>query len=333
MIRVLTGVIMVLAVSLLSTTAANALDGCGSCGKCESCFRLKLRRPCLKCRKPRMQCVCTPVQMVTKPVYETCYRKEQCVTQKQFVETHYRDELYTVSCPVTKYDCITVDEGCYQQIWVPKLVTKQIPRTEYVHKTACRQVPYQVTKCVPEVSTKMVPYQRVRYVQCPSTCVAGVTLGTSCGPSLHGPSCGVPGTPSCGVPGGSSYGPQPYGVPSPSAPMGGSENGPAPASPEESVPMPKEPVPRAESNENSGSYFPNGPAMMSPEAMNRQPAELGNQISPVGDPQFLDLSKGSNVRPVPEPYSPRSGSAPRFRASGASALRGPGSPNYSGNAN
>ena len=109
--------------------------------------------------------------------------------------------------------------------------------------------------------------------------------------------------------------------------MGGSENGPAPASPEESVPMPKEPVPRAESNENSGSYFPSGPAMMSPEAMNRQPAELGNQISPVGDPQFLDLSKGSNVRPVPEPYSPRSGSAPRFYPSGASALRGPGNAN------
>lgn len=326
MLRVLCGIVMVLAVSLVSTSVASAIDGCGNCGQCESCFRLKLRRPCMKCKKPKMNCVCTPVQMVTKPVYETCYRKEQCVTQKQFVETHFKDELYTVTCPVTKYDCITVDEGCYQQIWVPKLVTKQIPRVEYVHKTACRQVPYQVTKCVPEVSTKMVPYQRVRYVQCPSSCMAGVTLGTSSGPMLNDPTCSAPG--------GASYGPQPYGLPTPNAPMG-TEKNVVPANPEESVPMPTEPVPRAgssnpEPTDETGSYYPSGPSILGPQGATRQPAELENQINSVGNPQTLDLSRGSNVRPVPEPYAPRSGNAPRFHPSSASIRS---TPIYSGNAN
>lgn len=344
MIRVFYGLVMVLAVSLLSTSAASALDGCGSCGKCESCFRLKLRRPCMKCRKPKMQCLCAPVQMVTKPVYETCYRKEQCVTQKQFVETHYKDELYTVTCPVTKYDCITVDEGCYQQIWVPKLVTKQIPRTEYLHKTACRQVPYQVTKCVPEVSTKMVPYQRVRYVQCPSTCVAGVTLGTSCGPNLPGPSCGVPDAHYGPQPQGpQQYGPhqhapQPNGLPSPNGPMGGSENGPMPGSQEETIPMPVNPVPRAEPKQNTGSYDPSGPTMMSPDRTGVRPAELGSRISPESDSQYLDLSRGTNIRPVPEPYTPRSSTSrsdtvPRFRPSSAAAWKATATPNSDGSAN
>lgn len=258
----------------------------------------------MKCRKPQMNCVCTPVQMVTKPVYETCYRKEQCVTQKQFVETHYKDELYTVTEPVTKYDCITVDEGCYVQVWVPKLVSKQIPRTEYVHKTACRQVPYQVTKCVPEVTTKMVAYQRVKYVQCPSTCLSGITLGTT-----SGPSCGAPGTPSCGVPGGAAYGPAPY-APATPTPKASPETPMGTAPGEEAVPVPATPMPKAE---GATSYFPSGPAMMSPERTASQPAELGS-------PQFLDLSKGSNVRPVPEPYQPRSTqSSPKFRPSSATS--------------
>jgi len=268
--------------------------------------------------------------MVNKPVYETCYKKEQCVTQKQFVETHYKDELYTVTEPVTKFDCITVDEGCYVQVWVPKLVTKQIPRTEYVHKTACRQVPYQVTKCVPEVTTKMVPYQRVRYVQCPSTCISGVTLGTSCGPSLSNPTCGVPN--------GAAYGPAPH--PAQNRPMPPQGNVPSPGDvplgnpqTEETIPMPREPVPRAGSSEGAGNYFPSGPALMGPEQSVNHPAELGRQITPERDPNMGPLSRGSNVRPVPEPYAPRAGSAPKFRPSAAATWNSSTQSGYSGTTN
>jgi hypothetical protein len=94
---------------------------------------------------------------------------------------------------VTKYNCVTVDEGHYQTIWVPKPVAKQIPRTEYQQRVGCRTVPYEVTQKVPQVSTICVPEHRVRYVP-GGTCTSertvpncAVPCGTVSTPPMMGP--------------------------------------------------------------------------------------------------------------------------------------------------
>jgi hypothetical protein len=72
-----------------------------------------------------------------------------------------------VTVPVTKVDCVTVDEGCYKMVWCPRPVTKQVPRVEYHQQVCCRTVPYTVSQRVPHVTTQCVPEYRVRY--CPET--------------------------------------------------------------------------------------------------------------------------------------------------------------------
>ncbi|MFO1023399.1 MAG: hypothetical protein U0903_22310 [Planctomycetales bacterium] len=318
--------VMTLVVSLPSKQAV-AQSECGHCGKCATCIKWK---PCTKCKKPKCKCCCPPaqpVQMTMKPVYETCYRKEQQVTCRQFVETHMRDETYLETIPVTKYDCVTVDEGCYQQIWVPKLVTKQVPRTEYVNRTACRQVPYQVTKNVPEMTTKMVPYQRVRYVQVPSTCVPGLIVGTSSYPPTmyapSDPSCASPAGPTCASPSTISPPPMPPEDPSvappppPATPMPGGASRPvtptpmptpaAPPPPAIPMDLPKEPMksglqlnaPTPVPGGKSANYRPYG-----------SPAELGGGISPQYDPQSSGLRSYPSAAPVWQSTSNRT---PQYR--------------------
>jgi hypothetical protein len=109
-------------------------------------------------------------QTTMRPVYETQYRPQQVVTNRTGVETQYRSEAYAETVPVQTMKQITVDEGNWQQVWVPKPVTKQIAETTYQQRMACRTVPQQVSRIVPEVSTTMVPYQTVRYVA-QQTCV------------------------------------------------------------------------------------------------------------------------------------------------------------------
>lgn len=112
------------------------------------------------CGQPAAQCTCTAL----KPVVQTQYRQEQYVTYRDIPQTEYRREAHLETVPVTTYKTVTVDEGSYQQVWVPKLVTKQIAQTDYQQRLTCRTVPYQVTRRVAEVATRLVPQQTVRYV-------------------------------------------------------------------------------------------------------------------------------------------------------------------------
>lgn len=126
-------------------------------------------------------------QTTMQPVYETKYRPQQVVTNRTVVETQYRTEAYTETVPVQTMKQITVDEGNWQQVWVPKPVCKQIAETTYQQRTACRTVPQQVCKVVPEVSTTMVPYQSVRYVArqtCVPACVTPACSTTGLTSSL-----------------------------------------------------------------------------------------------------------------------------------------------------
>jgi hypothetical protein len=93
---------------------------------------------------------------------------------------------------VTKVDCVTVDEGCYKMVWCPRVVTKQVPRTEYHQQVCCRTVPYTVNQRVPQMMTQIVPEYRVRY--CPET---HTFLKPPCNPC---PCCPPPVVPGCGAP-------------------------------------------------------------------------------------------------------------------------------------
>ncbi len=78
--------------------------------------------------------VCTP------PPPQICYQDIIC--------TEYRMIPQTRNVPVTTYRQVTVDEGCWQRVWVPKMVTKQIPQTCYRQETTYVRQPYQVRKRV-----------------------------------------------------------------------------------------------------------------------------------------------------------------------------------------
>lgn len=161
--------------SWLSHTASAGLFDC-CCRRCE--------RPLARCGCPQpIPCAVpqilpqapptqlpapTPAQQTSyQPVIETQYVQQPTVTYRDVVETQYRTEPVSQTVPVTTYENVSVDEGSYQSVWVPRMVTKQVPRVGYQTQTSYRQVPYQVSRRVPEYGTQSVPTQTVRYV--PST--------------------------------------------------------------------------------------------------------------------------------------------------------------------
>ncbi|MCC7419877.1 MAG: hypothetical protein IT428_06340 [Planctomycetaceae bacterium] len=150
------------------------------------------------------QTVCCCSQR-TRPVIETRMRPQQCVTYQDRKRVACRTEAYCETVPVTKVDCVTVDEGCYQMVWVPKPVTKSIPRTEYHQRTAYRTVPYEVCEKVPVTYTQMVPEQTIRYV------TEHVAVTTTAPVPLCMPQPACPPASACG----------PFGIPSVTPGFGG----------------------------------------------------------------------------------------------------------------
>src|SRR5579885_2870186 len=145
---------------------------------------------CAPCPPPDI-CTCTTF----KPVCDTCYRTQQCVGYHQVCKTCYRQEPYCVTVPVTKVNCVTVDEGCYKMVWCPRPVVKQIPYTEYHQQVCSRTVPYTVTQCVPHVTTQVIPETHVRYVPCTQTFLkppCNTCPPCGCGPCCPPPGCAAP---------------------------------------------------------------------------------------------------------------------------------------------
>lgn len=175
---------VLLAVGVLMA-AAPAVTSAGIFRRCEP-------RSCRRCTRPVINCCCpaaipaaTVVPQTTMvPVTETQYVQQPIMTQRDVVETQYRNEAFTTTVPKTVFDTVTVDEGSYQQVWVPRVVQKQVSRTIYEQQTAYRQVPYQYTRRVSEVQMQTVPRQTVRYV--PST--TGYTTVMNGGSMLMGSS-------------------------------------------------------------------------------------------------------------------------------------------------
>jgi hypothetical protein len=137
---------------------------------------------------------CTKTCTTVHPVVETRYRQENFMTCRTECRSACRQEAYCETVPTTCIEHVTRDEGCYQMVWVPKPVTRQVCKTVYQQRTAYRSVPYQYTVQVPQVNTRVVPEQTVRYVQKTQTFTE--PMQPICPPPV--PNCAVP---NCAVPG------------------------------------------------------------------------------------------------------------------------------------
>ena len=117
-------------------------------------------------------CGCGQAPMVVpqtsmQPVYETVMRPQQVTTYTNVPKTIMRQEAVQVQVPTTTYKQVAVDEGGYQQVWVPRMVTKNVPQTIMQTQLQYRQVPQTVMEQVSQVTTRMVPEQVVRHVSTP----------------------------------------------------------------------------------------------------------------------------------------------------------------------
>ncbi len=148
------------------------------CHRCR-CYNCGCAQPLLVAPAPAAACVppatqtvgapiaqsCTKTCTTVRPVVETRYRQENFVTCRTECRTAVRQEAYCETVPSTCIENVTRDEGCYQMVWVPKPVTRQVAKTVYHQRTAYRNVPYQYTVQVPQMNTRIVPEQSVHYVQ------------------------------------------------------------------------------------------------------------------------------------------------------------------------
>lgn len=129
-------------------------------------FRRPFHECCETCEMPHARCSCTQSQPVvqTRPVVQTQLRAQQVTTYRDVTETHIRNESIVENIPSTTYRNVTVDEGNYQMVWVPKPVTKQVAQTVVQQQVKTRAVPYQVTRRVPQISTQLIPVQTVQHI-------------------------------------------------------------------------------------------------------------------------------------------------------------------------
>lgn len=148
---------------------------------------------------------CTKTCTTVHPVVETRYRQENYMTCRTECRTALRQEAYCETVPTTCIENVTQDEGCYQMVWVPKPVTRQVAKTVYQQRTAYRNVPYQYTVQVPQMNTRVVPEQTVRYVQQTQT-FAEPMQPVGCAQPMFGPAPEAanyppPIAPNCAAPG------------------------------------------------------------------------------------------------------------------------------------
>lgn len=155
---------------------------CGSCGQAYV-------QPVQQYIPQAAPCGCAqqayiPIQPVCqtqlRPIVQTHLQPQQFVTYRDVASTQYRQEQFTTQVPVTTMQQVTRDEGAYQMVWVPRMVTHQVPTTTYQTQVGYRAVPYQVTQRVAQVETRMVPQQTVQYI--PQTTMA-TTVGCNTCPS------------------------------------------------------------------------------------------------------------------------------------------------------
>ena len=128
----------------------------------------------------------------TRPVVTTQLRPQQVTTYRDVVETKVQRQQVVENVPVTTCKNVTVDEGGYQMVWVPKPVTKQVAETTVRQQVKTVDVPVQVMHRVPQVTTQMVPYQSVQYVTQQVPVQAMALAQPACNQCNGGQAFGVP---------------------------------------------------------------------------------------------------------------------------------------------
>lgn len=158
---------LILGVVLIAPTA-EACKRKGHCGRCTKPFgNCGCVQPfCGACQMAPSGCGCggpvpmmspapvlTPGPVITpSPVLPgpTMMGPSPCITTMQpVIRTEIRQQAKIIDVPVTTYRQVTVDEGSYQQVWVPKLTTKTVQQTTIQKQVRYENVPYQVVQQVP----------------------------------------------------------------------------------------------------------------------------------------------------------------------------------------
>lgn len=133
--------------------------GCGTgCSTCQSHLHMprmprpRLPRPrlfnqCGVCQQP--QCCCP----APAPVIRQRIVPRQRLTYEMVPQTIMRRQAIACQVPVTTYRNVTVDEGCWKRVWVPRYVTKSIPQTVMTQSIRYQAVPQTVMTRVPRVTT------------------------------------------------------------------------------------------------------------------------------------------------------------------------------------
>ena len=149
--------------------------------------------PCGDCCAPML-----PPSPCFTPV-QPCLVPQQVTTYRDVPQTCYRQEPVCTTVPVTTCRQVTVDEGCFQKIWVPRMVTKSVPQTVYQQQVSYRTVPVTTMTRVPVTETHMVPVM------------------PSCPPTFAAPGCSAPCSGGMMIPGDipglAPATPVPYGMP------------------------------------------------------------------------------------------------------------------------
>ena len=119
----------------------------------------------------------------TRPVVTTQLRPQQVTAYCEVTETQVTQKQVVENIPVTTCKNVTVDEGSFQSVWVPKPVTKQVAQTMIQQRVKTVSVPVQVKRRVPSTVTQMVPVQSVQYVteQVPVQATAMASSCDTCG--------------------------------------------------------------------------------------------------------------------------------------------------------
>lgn len=108
---------------------------------------------------------CAPLPPPGPPVaaVDPCGACAPAIVSSQAIpQIHYQRQAVIQQIPVTSYQQVTVDEGSYQMVWVPRPVTRTIAQTVLQPQIAYRDVAVQthqiITQVQPPLTSPMVVY-------------------------------------------------------------------------------------------------------------------------------------------------------------------------------
>lgn len=111
----------------------------------------------------RRNCEPCGQRAIAPPPPATTYIPQNFVTCQPVTTTQVRRQAVQVNVPVTTHRQVTIDEGSYQTVWVPKLVTKTVAETRYQPQLSYVDVPYQVVQNVPVMQSQLVSLPAYAY--------------------------------------------------------------------------------------------------------------------------------------------------------------------------